>query len=151
MPSATRDLLSLLNGGLMSGKRHQPPRRDPNRLADQLAEAGKTPEWAGGPKLATVVKHPSARRPRAPRTLRAAIDGGSERDALVVLRRKLAALIDGDPPAYQAVALMRQFREVDAQLRALDELEAERARAEDGDDENDDEGDDDESFDPNSL
>ncbi|BBX63038.1 hypothetical protein MSAS_22120 [Mycobacterium saskatchewanense] len=133
----------------MSGKRQQPPRRDHNRLVEKLAEAGKT----GWPpeKLASVVKHPSSARTRAPRTLRAAIGpGGSERDTLVVLRRKLAALIDSDPPAYQAVALMRQFREVDAQIRALDE--AARVEAEQADDVGDDEDDpDDDSFDLSTL
>lgn len=84
--------------------------------------------------------------------MRAAIGpGGSERDVLVVLRRKLAGLLDTDMPAYQLVHVIRQFREVDAQLRALDELEAERAKAEDGDDESDDEDDASTEFDPNSL
>lgn len=108
-------------------------------------------EWAG-PKLATVVKHPSSRTPKAPRTLRAAIGpGGTERDVLVVLRWKLAALVDSDPPAYQLVNVIRQLREVDAEIRALDACEAERAKAEDGDPGDDDEDPDDESFDPNSL
>lgn len=132
----------------MSGRRHRPAQRDTSKVD----EAGKI--WdESTPALASVSTHPTARRParKSPRTLRAAIGpGGGERDTLVVLRRKLAALIDGDLPAYQLVGLVRQFRDVDAQIRVIDEAARVAAeQAEDADGGDDDPND--ETFDPDSL
>ena len=47
--------------------------------------------------------------------------GRSERDVLVVLRRKLAAEINaGNVRSAAMAALIRQFRDVDAKIRAID-------------------------------
>ena len=47
--------------------------------------------------------------------------GRSARDMLVVLRRKLAAQIDSDDlPGHALAQLVRQFRDVDAQIRGID-------------------------------
>jgi hypothetical protein len=55
---------------------------------------------------------------------------------LVVLRRKLAAEIDADNVRSAAMAaLIRQFRDVDAKIRAIDAA----AAADDGDVDDDDE------------
>ena len=77
------------------------------------------------------------RRRGGPITRLASTVNGPERDMLVVLRRKLAAQIDrgGCWPA-QLAALVRQFRDVDTQLRGLDLQAAQLAAdvAEDGED-----------------
>lgn len=58
---------------------------------------------SGPPKLSPVVDHPTrARRPRY-KTLKATL-GRSERDTLVVLRRKLASQIDSDELPGHALA-----------------------------------------------
>jgi hypothetical protein len=102
------------------------------------------------PKLAPVVDHPTRRsRPRY-KTLKATL-GRSERDTLVVLRRKLATQIDSDDlPGHALAQLVRQFRDVDAQIRALDARAAEEAAA--ADDPDDDLDDDDGGgWDPSKL
>ena len=96
-------------------------------------------------RLAPVVDHPT-RRSRHFRTLKSTL-GRSERDVLVVLRRKLAAEIDADNvrPAAMA-ALIRQFRDVDAKIRAID---AAAAAVADEPADNDDDGD--AAWDPSNL
>jgi hypothetical protein len=69
-----------------------------------------------------------------PKRLATVADGG-ERDMLVVLRRRLAGQID-DPAVRPVVlsALVKQFRDVDAQIRALDAESAEQLEeSDDGD------------------
>lgn len=99
------------------------------------------------PKLAPVVDHPTRRRPRF-KTLKSTL-GCSERDTLVVLRRMLATQIDSaDMPGHALAQLVRQFRDVDAQIRAIDARAAEAAAADEPDDEDDgDEAD----WDPSKL
>ncbi|BCP15677.1 hypothetical protein [Mycobacterium paraintracellulare] len=132
----------------MSTRRnHRPAQRDTSKVE----EAGKV--WQEpAPKLASVAKLPSAGKPArkaAPRSLRSAVARGSERDVLVVLRRKLAEQLDAELPSHAVPGVIRQFRDVDAQIRAIDEREAEQAAAQDDDDDQDD--DEDTTFDPNSL
>ncbi len=70
-------------------------------------------------RLAAVVDHPR-RRTRHFRTLKSTLRH-SERDMLAVLRRKLAAEIDaGNVRSAAMAALIRQFRDVDAKIRAID-------------------------------
>jgi hypothetical protein len=97
-------------------------------------------------RLAPVVDHPT-RRTRHFRTLKSTL-GRSERDVLVVLRRKLAAEIDGDNVKSAAMAaLIRQFRDVDAKIRAIDAAAAAAVADEpDSEDEGDDAG-----WDPNNV
>ena len=61
---------------------------------------------------------------------------------LVVLRRKLAAQIDSDDlPGHALAQLVRQFRDVDAQIRGIDARAAEVAAvADESDDDLDDDG-----------
>ena len=74
----------------------------------------------------------------------------SERDMLVVLRRKLAAEIDADNVRSAAMAaLIRQFRDVDAKIRAIDAAAAAAAADDDGDD--DDLDGDEAGWDPTKL
>jgi hypothetical protein len=71
----------------------------------------------------------------------------SERDVLLLLRKRLAAQLDGEdmPPAAFG-ALVRQFRQIDQQLRALDAAAAMAA-----DDEADDDEGDSAEWDPSKL
>ena len=96
--------------------------------------AGQPPK---PPKLAAVIDHPTrTRRPRC-KTLKSTL-GRSERDMLVVLRRKLAAQIDSEVPGHALAQLVRQFLDVAARIQAIDARAAEDAAAgEDGDDEDD--------------
>ena len=100
----------------------------------------------GSPRLAAVVDHPT-RRTRHFRTLKSTL-GHSERDMLVVLRRKLAAEIDaGNVRSAAMAALIRQFRDVDANIRAIEAAaEAAAAHEPDGVDEDDEAG-----WDPSKL
>jgi hypothetical protein len=73
--------------------------------------------------LATVTNIPAPRRPGRPyKTLSSAVTrSASERDVLVLLRKRVAAQLDGDdlqPAAFGA--LVRQFRQIDRQLRGID-------------------------------
>jgi hypothetical protein len=91
-------------------------------------------------QLATVTKMPGRRRPGRPyKTLSSAVArSAGERDVLLVLRKRIAAQLDGDdlqPAAFGA--LVRQFRQIDQQLRALD---AAAAAADEADDDDDDDG-----------
>lgn len=87
---------------------------------------------AAGPALTVVdadTKPPEPPEKKPPTTLVEAIDA-SERDLLVVLRSQVAADLDrGVPAAYRAQHI-RQLRELDAEIRALDA----RAREGEGDD-----------------
>jgi trans-aconitate methyltransferase len=58
--------------------------------------------------------------------------GAPEREMLVILRRKIAAQIDDGCGPAQLAALVRQFREIDKEIRGLDAAAAEL------DEENDD-------------
>jgi hypothetical protein len=103
---------------------------------DATCDQGDQPKEASA-RLAQVVDHPT-RRTRHFRTLKSTL-GRSERDMLVVLRRKLAAEIDAANVRAAAIAaLIRQFRDVDAKIRAIDAAAA-AAVADEPDDE--DEGD----------
>jgi hypothetical protein len=93
-------------------------------------------------QLATVTNIPAPRRPaRRYKTLSSAVArSADERDVLLLLRKRLAAPLDGDDlqPAAMA-ALVRQFRDVDAQIRALDAAAAAEAADDDDSDLDDDE------------
>ena len=94
-------------------------------------------DWTVGTrKLATVKAY--QRRPRSPNApthkLATAIDKG-EREILVALREKLAKQIDACNKPTTLAPLVRQFRDCDAKIRAMDE------RAEEEVDEDDDGGD----------
>lgn len=62
-------------------------------------------------------------QPKKPTTIAAAIEA-SERDLLVTLRAKLAADLDAGVPAHTVPQLMKQLRELDKDIRALDAREA---------------------------
>jgi hypothetical protein len=80
------------------------------------------------PKLAAVVDHPTRQRRPRYKTLKATL-GRPERDTLLVLRRKLAARIDSDDqPGHALAQLVRQFRDVDGQIRAIDVRALKRPR-----------------------
>ena len=102
-------------------------------------------------RLATVTEIPGRRRPGRPyKTLSSAVArSASERDVLVLLRKRLAAQLDGGddvPPAAMA-ALIRQFRDVDAKIRAIDAAAKEATADDDGDMNDDDEA----GWDPSKL
>jgi hypothetical protein len=108
----------------------------------------------GAPRLASVTEIPSSqrRRGRPYKTLSSAASGlASEREMLVLLRRKLASRIDAsvDAPLAPLAALVKQFRDVDTRIRAID-LAAAEAAAQAGDDD-DDNGCDDTGWDPSKL
>jgi hypothetical protein len=103
---------------------------------------------AGGefspPTLASVTPHPTQvkaapKRSTKPKALVKAVDG-TERDVLVALRCKLAARLDADVPNHAFGELVRQFREVDSQIRVMDvrERAAAEAEAADADDDGED-------------
>lgn len=86
-----------------------------------------------------------ARKRGRPRTVLANAVDLDEREMLCVLRRKIAKQLDeGVRPASAFAAVLRQYREVDRQIRAIDEAAASLA-----DDDYDD--DDDEAFDPSEV
>jgi hypothetical protein len=72
-------------------------------------------------KFAPVTDHPTGRRGRCkPETLVSAVEG-SERDMLVALRSKVAARLDADDlPVHALAQLVRQFRSLDREIRAID-------------------------------
>jgi hypothetical protein len=87
--------------------------------------------------LSPVTKIPTRRRPGRPyKSLSSAVARSApEREVLVMLRKRIATRLDSDDLAPAAFgALVRQFRQIDAQLRALDAAAATLA------DEPDDEG-----------
>jgi hypothetical protein len=98
-------------------------------------------------RLAAVTKIPARKRGRPKTQLTSAVDDG-ERDMLVVLRRKLALRIDECDIPTALAALVRQFRDVDARIRALD-LAAALAVDDEADD--DDEDDDETGWDPSKV
>ena len=65
-----------------------------------------------------VTEDAKAGRPQ-PKTLKEATSC-SERDLLAAMRRKVAAEIDAGVPAHALAPLMRQLREIDKDIRALD-------------------------------
>jgi PHD/YefM family antitoxin component YafN of YafNO toxin-antitoxin module len=85
-------------------------------------------------------------RPRARRL--AGVVEGPERELLVVLREKLAAVLDGGVPVYVMMQLTRQLLSVDGRIRAIDARAAEEAAAAD---EPDDDLDDEAGWDPSTL
>jgi hypothetical protein len=85
-----------------------------------------------------VTKLPT-RRNASPTRLSSAVDA-SERETLAILRRKIASQLDAaDVPASALAALVRQYREIDAEIRGLDAAAAQLA-AGGGDDDDDDDG-----------
>jgi hypothetical protein len=90
-------------------------------------------------KLQPVTKLP-ARRNVPPSRLTSVVGKSSERDMLAVLRRKLAAQLDkADVPPTALAALVRQFREIDREVRGMD-LVASQLAASEGDLDDDDDG-----------
>lgn len=79
------------------------------------------------PKLRVVApdEKPAAHAP--PKDLREAVER-PERDLLVAMRRKVAAEVDAGVPAHALSSLMKQLRELDRDIRAMDA----REREEDG-------------------
>lgn len=77
-------------------------------------------------------------------TIKAAVEA-SERDLLVTMRTRVATEIDAGVPAHTLAPLMRQLRELDKEIRALD------ARAADERSATGPSGDVDESFDATAI
>jgi hypothetical protein len=77
-------------------------------------------------KPAANASKPLVVRRRLPRTLKAAVKLG-ERDLLTALRDKLADKLDGGVPAYALGHLVKELRDLDREIRALDSQEALRA------------------------
>jgi hypothetical protein len=105
------------------------------------------------PRLASVTKMPSPARRSGTRfkSLASAVSSRSagERDVLVLLRRRLAVRLDDDSvPIHAMAALVKQFRDVDAQVRAIDVRAAEEAAA---DEPEPDDGDDAAAWDPTKI
>lgn len=73
-------------------------------------------------KLAVVTDETPA--PTRPKNIKAAVEMG-ERDLLVAMRTKVASEIDTGVPAHALAPLMRQLRELDKDIRALDARAAE--------------------------
>ena len=70
-------------------------------------------------KLSVVTETTSPAKPKKPTTIKVAVEQ-SERDLLVAMRAKAAAEIDAGVPAHTLAPLMRQLRELDKEIRALD-------------------------------
>lgn len=68
--------------------------------------------------------------PPPPKTLKAAVDV-SERALLVTIRSKIASEIDDGVPPHTLAPLTRQLRDIDKEIRLLDQRAKEEAR-EDG-------------------
>lgn len=69
-------------------------------------------------KLSVVTSETPASLP-TPETIKEAVDR-SERTLLVTMRATVAATIDASPPAHTLAPLMRQLREIDKEIRAID-------------------------------
>lgn len=69
-------------------------------------------------KLSVVTESTPAPESR-PATIKAAVEM-TERALLVALRTKIAIDIDGGVPAHALAPLMRQLRELDKEIRAID-------------------------------
>lgn len=79
-----------------------------------------------------------------PKTLKQAIEPErSERELLVMMRERLAAEIDSDVPPHTLAPLIRQLREVDKEIRLLDEKRSQES--------GDDDAPSDEAFDASSI
>jgi len=68
---------------------------------------------------------PAAPAPEPPKSLVEAVDR-SERELLVAMRQKVASELDGGVPGHAFAALMKQLRELDRDIRAMDREEQER-------------------------
>ena len=68
--------------------------------------------------------------PAAPKTLKDAVDV-SERALLVTIRAKIASEIDGGVPPHTLAPLTRQLRDIDREIRALDQRAHEEAHEDD--------------------
>jgi hypothetical protein len=75
-------------------------------------------------KLRTVAEGEKAPTAKVPASLKEAVEM-SERSLLVALRKKAAESIDAGPPAHALPPLIRQLRELDSEIRALDARAAE--------------------------
>ena len=71
-------------------------------------------------------ERPPAPKKSKPRTIKAAVDM-DERALLVALREKAASEIDAGVPAAYLAPVMRQLREIDREIRALDAREKQEA------------------------
>lgn len=80
------------------------------------------------PRKLSVVTDEKAER-RRPATIKAAVEL-AERDLLVAMRTKVASEIDAGVPAHALAPLMRQLRDLDREIRAIDARE--QQEAEDG-------------------
>ena len=65
-------------------------------------------------------------KPRRPRTLKEAVQR-SERELLVTMRARIAAEIDGGVPPHTLAPLTRQLRDLDKEIRLLDERAADES------------------------
>ena len=70
-------------------------------------------------KLTVVDPDAPAQVRKAPTTIKAAVEG-SERALLVAMRKNVAGTIDAGVPAHALASLMRQLRELDKEIRAID-------------------------------
>ena len=76
--------------------------------------------------LALVTEETSPPRRRSPRSVREAA-GQGERSLLVKMRDTVAQKIDDGVPAHALAPLMRQLREIDKEIRAMDAAVEEEA------------------------
>ena len=79
----------------------------------------------------------SSNRGGRPRKFSNAVNSGDEREMLVGLRRMIAARLEGSIPAHSMAALIKQLRDIDREIRAIDVRAAEAAEAEAYDDADD--------------
>ena len=73
-------------------------------------------------KLTVVTDEAPRPAQKPPANIKEAVER-SERDLLVAMRRKVASEIDAGVPAHALAPLMRQMRELDKEIRALDARE----------------------------
>lgn len=90
---------------------------------------------------------PAKAEPKSPSTVGEAI-GGTERDVLVTLRKKIADDIDRGVPAHTLAGLSKQLLELDKAIRAID-LRA--ASEQEASDERSHEGTAEEAFDSSAI
>lgn len=88
-------------------------------------------------------KPPPPRKKQKPRTLKAAAEL-SERDLLVKMRDDISDAIEGGVPAHTLAPLMRQLKEIDRDIRQLDQRAKQEAEEDSGEDIDD-------TFDASSL
>jgi hypothetical protein len=70
-------------------------------------------------KLTVVTDETPPAKPKPPANIKEAVER-SERELLVAMRRKVASEIDAGVPAHALAPLLRQMRELDKEIRALD-------------------------------